>query len=234
MVVVMMIRRIGRMEKQQLSHRVLAGSRLLSVSLIGLWIFIVSIGVAGQSGRKLPDLGDKTNSPAPPAPEPAPTPATRREKTPLVITSHLSDIVFSSSILTREVSDALIERLNEAAVFSVTREQEMNRKEASDRAKGMSDGYVVWFQLETGLDQVGGVGPNNDSQLYVSFIIYKPVTGKVLSQGHVYQRPYGTPGGGPLPSPTGGTQIEYRLRRAGRETAERVLQALGKPPIPGH
>jgi len=221
------------MERQQFSRRALAGSRARSASLVGLWILVVSIAAAGQSGRKLPDWGEKKTSPPPAAPEPTPTPSTRHDKTPLVITSHLADIIGGSSILTREVSDALIERLNEAGVFSVTRDQEMNRKEASDRAKGLSDGFVVWFQLETGLDQVGGVGPNYDSQLYVSYIIYKPVTGKVLSQGHVYQRAY-SPGGGPLPTPTGGTQIEYRLRRAGRETAERVLQALGKPPIPGH
>jgi len=221
------------MKVRHFSSGAVAGSRLLSSSLLGLWILFISLAAAGQSGRKLPDWGDKKTSPPPAAPEPTPTPSARHDKTPLVITSHLADIIGGSTILTSEVSDALIQRLNEAAVFSVTREQEMNRKEASDRAKGMSDGYVVWFQLETSLDQVGGVGPNYDSQLYVSYIIYKPVTGKVLSQGHVYQRAY-SPGGGPLPSPTGGTQIEYRLRRAGRETAERVLQALGKTPIPGH
>jgi hypothetical protein len=151
-----------------------------------------------------------------------------------VVTSHLADIINSSSILMGVVSDALIERLNQASLFSVTREQEMNRKEPSDRAKAMSDGYVVWFQLETDFDQGGGMGPQYASQLYVSFVIYKPGTGKILTQGHVYQRPVGTAGGGPLPGPTGGTQIEYRLQRAGRETAERVLQALGKPVIPGH
>jgi hypothetical protein len=138
-----------------------------------------------------------------------------------------------------DVSDALIDRLNEANLFSVTRESEMNRKEASDRAKSMSDGYVVWFQLESESTQSVGMGPQYDSQLYVNFAIYKSGTGKVLTQGHVYQRPVGMTGGGPLPAPTGGqttggTQIEYRLRRAGRETAERVLAALGKPPIPGH
>src|SRR5262249_26402275 len=151
------------MEKQQFSPRALSGPRVLSALLAGVWILGLSIAVAGQSGRKLPDWGDKKTSPPPAAPEPTPTPPTRPEKTPLVITSHLADIIGSSSILTREVSDALIQRLNEAAVFSVTREREMNRKEASDHAKGMSEGYVVWFQLETGLDQVGGVGTNSDS-----------------------------------------------------------------------
>jgi hypothetical protein len=226
------------MQYLKVSLRSLASSRSAGAALVGLWILIASTGVVAQSGRKLPDWGDKKSSPPPAAPDPTPTPSSRPEKVPIVVTSHLDDIVYGSSILTGDVSDALIQRLNEANLFSVTREQEMNRKEASDRAKGMSDGYVVWFQLESESTQSVGMGPQYDSQLYVNFVIYKPATGKVLTQGHVYQRPVGAVGGGPLPAPTGGstsgTQIEYRLRRAGRETAERVLQALGKPPIPGH
>ena len=212
-------------------------SPLAAAALVGLWILVASSGVLAQSGRKLPDFAGKKSSPPPAAPEPdaAPTSSSRPEKVPIVVTSHLADIIRSSSILNSVVSDALIERLNEGSLFSVTREQEMNRKEASDRAKGMSDGYVVWFELDAENDQPGSIGPQYNSQLYVSFVIYKPGTGKILTQGHVYQRPVGTVGGGPLPTPTGGgTQIEYRMQRAGRETAERVLQALGKPVIPGH
>jgi hypothetical protein len=222
------------MAKFRVSLRSLAGSRLAGAALVGLWLLVVSTGILAQSGRKLPDFGDKKSSPPPAAPEPTPAPTSRAEKTPIVVTAHLADIINSSSILMGVVSDALIERLNQASLFSVTREQEMNRKEASDRAKAMSDGYVVWFQLETDFDQAGGMGPQYASELYVSFVIYKPGTGKILTQGHVYQRPVGTAGGGPLPAPTAGTQIEYRLQRAGRETAERVLQALGKPVVPGH
>jgi hypothetical protein len=224
------------MQKLSISSGSLTVSPLAAAALVGLWILVASTGVLAQSGRKLPDFGDKKSSPPPAAPEPDPaqTSSSRPEKVPIVVTSHLADIISGSSILTGVVSDSLIARLNEASLFSVTREQEMNRKEASDRAKSMSDGYVVWFQLETEFDQAGGMGPQYNSQLYVTFIIYKPGTGKILTQGHVYQRPVGTVGGGPLPAPTGGTQIEYRLQRAGRETAERVLQALGKPVIPGH
>jgi hypothetical protein len=223
------------MVKLRIPLRSLDGWRLAGVAFVGLWILVLSSGVLAQSGRKLPDFGDKKSAPPPAAPEPTPEPTSRPDKTPIVVTSYLADITSGgSSILTRVVSDGLIERLNQSSQFSVTREQEMNRKEASDRAKGMSDGYVVWFQLETDLNRTGGMGPQYDSQLYVSFIIYKPGTGKILTQGHVYQRPVGTAGGGPLPAPTGGTQIEYRMQRAGRETAERVLQALGKPVVPGH
>jgi len=222
------------MIERRFSPSVFAVSLFSSGARIAVCLLLASVAVSAQSGRRLPDFGDNKKSPPPAAPEPAPTPSGRPEKTPLAITPHLADIISSSSILTSVVSDGLIERLNEAAAFSVTREQEMNRKEASDHAKGMSNGYLLWFQLETSLDQVGGIGSNSASQLYVNFIIYKAGTGKVLTQGHVYQRAYGPTSGSPLPAPTGGTQIEYRLRRAGRETAERVLQALGKPSIPGH
>lgn len=224
------------MQAHWVSLRSLAVSRLAAGVLVAFWFMAASTGILAQSGRKLPDFGDKKTSPPAASPEPAQTPApsSRPEKVPIVVTSHLADIIKSSSILMREVSDALIDRLNESSLFSVTREQEMNRKEASDRAKAMSDGYVVWFELEAEVDRPASIGPEYNSQLYVSFVIYKPGTGKILTQGHVYQRPVGTVGGGPLPTPTGGTQIEYRLQRAGRETGERVLQALGKPVIPGH
>lgn len=218
-------------QERSLARAFLSGG-LVNATACALWLAILSGVTCAQSGRRLPDWNEK-KTPPPAAPDPTPTPSSRPDKTPLVVTSHLADIITSSSILTRIVSDALIERLNQDSSFSVTRAGEMNRKEASDHAKSMSKGYVVWFQLETGLDQAG-IGPNAQNQLYVSFIIYRPETGKILSQGHVYQRPYGTPGGGPLPSPTGGTQIEYRLRRAGRETGDRVLQALGKTTAPGH
>jgi hypothetical protein len=221
------------MYQQQFSSRNVRRHRLASVALCGFWILLVSVASLAQSGRRLPDWNDKKTQPPPPAPDLAPEPSSRANKMALVVTGHLADIVSSSSILTTVVSDGLIERLNEGGSFSVTREQDMNRKEASDRAKGMSDGYVIWFQLETGLDQVGA-GPYSQSQLYVSFAIYKSGTGKALTQGHVYQRPYGAGGGGPLPTPTGGTQLEYTLRRAGRETADRVMQALGKVAPPGH
>jgi hypothetical protein len=223
------------MEQPGFSARLSRRVKLADAGLCALWILIISVAAIAQSGRRLPDFGDKKTQPAPSAPEPAPTPPPgNRDKTPLVVTSYLADIITSSSVLTGIVSDGLIERLNEASLYTVTREGEMNRKEASDRAKGMSDGYLVWFQLETGSEPYGGAGANYGSQLYVNFMILKAGTGKILTQGHVYQRATGPVAPGPLPGPTGGTQIEYRLRRAGRETGDRVLQAIGKLAQPGH
>jgi len=221
-----------------MDHRLLPrnrpGSRLISATLSLMWILAISVAVVAQSGRRLPDWGDKKTQPPPAAPDPTPTPSSHTDKIPLITTGHLADIVYSSTILTAVVSDGLIERLNEASLYSVTREPDMNRKEASDRAKGLSNGYVVYFELETGMDEVGAVGTDTMSRLYVNFIVFKPATGKILTQGHVYQRAYGSGGGEPIPSPAGVGQVEYRLRWAGRETGDRVLQALGKSPIPGH
>jgi hypothetical protein len=65
------------MAKFRVSLRSLAGSRLAGVALVGLWILVVSTGILAQSGRKLPDFGDKKSSPPPAAPEPTPAPASR-------------------------------------------------------------------------------------------------------------------------------------------------------------
>jgi hypothetical protein len=60
----------------------------------------------------------------------------------------------------------------------------------------------------------------------VNFIVYKPETGKVQTQGNVYQRRRGV-----LPQYQ---VVEESLREAGREMADRILDSLNilKPSRP--
>ena len=126
------------------------------------------------------------------------------------------------------VIEGFLERMQRSATVKVRAGKDMNRKEASDYAKSSEDNYVVWLQLES--DTASGAGgawedPNN---LYVDYVVFAPGTGKSKTSGHVYQR---TRGAIQMPRTTSGA--EYTLRRAGAETAERVLSSLGQagPPI---
>ena len=203
--------------------------------LLGLLMFgFAASGVKAQSGRKLPDWSKKQ-------PEAAPTPDGKtgagqdnpqpaKQLIPLVVTTFLAEIN-SSSILRNVVADSCLSRLGQASAFAIAREGEMNRKQASDKAKGMAGGYVVWMELDvdTADTDRASMGPVDPGLLYVWFIVYESATGKVKTQGHVYQRPAN---GVLVP----GTQanIDYRLQQMGRETADRIMQAIGVQPPAGH
>jgi hypothetical protein len=111
----------------------------------------------------------------------------------------------------------------------------VNRKEASDAAKKSSDTYVLWFQLrsDAGFNSEPGMTSSEYLRdLYVDYTIFAPATGKQKTMGHVYPRQR-LPGGVGLPAPTATPWgAEYMLRRAGRETADRLLDILGlsRPP----
>jgi hypothetical protein len=80
---------------------------------------------------------------------------------------------------------------------------------------------VVLIQLESDtFDTMGG----NPRSFYVSYVVFAPGTGKVKTQGHIYQGQSRGPVGVPIPRST--ASIEYELRRCGREAADRVLDAL--------
>jgi hypothetical protein len=128
------------------------------------------------------------------------------------------------------VMDGFMERIQTSNAVKARTGRDMNRKEASDYAKSSADTYVVLIQLDvdpaySNRDRMGYVDP---ASLYVDYVVFTPGTGKTKSSGHVYQR-RGVTGGSPLPGPMPRTTAgaEYSLRYAGRETADRVLDALG-------
>jgi hypothetical protein len=211
------------------------GSRCVSLAL--LILCLAPVCVSAQSGRKLPDWTKKK-------PAPAPTPEAERTDTaqsagntqakpglPVVVTSYLPNIN-SSSILTNVVVDACLGRLSQSKLLAPTRGGQMNRKEASDRAKSMASGYVVWMELDADVadPESASVGRMDPSLLYVSFVVFNSGTGKMKSQGHVYQRETYSR----LPGPVGQMGADYQLRQTGRETADRIMQAIEVLLPPGH
>jgi hypothetical protein len=196
-----------------------------------LMLNVISIA-EGQSGRRVPKRPTSPD-PLPPTPsEPPIQPPSQQstsqgEKTriPILVVKYLPNIS-SSNMAGNIVIEGFLERMQAAATVKVRAGKDMNRKEASDYAKSSEDNYVVWLQLESDTASAGGwEDPNN---LYVDYVLFAPGTGKTKTSGHVYQRTRGA-----IQMPRTSSGAEYTLRRAGAETAERVLSSLGQaaPPV---
>ena len=184
-----------------------------------------------QSGRRPPKRPTSPDPLPPKQEEPPIKPSSDQNsgpKIPIKVVWHLS-YVGSSTIYSRTVLEACLERLSQSgSVRATTASDEMNRKQASDLAKGSSDTYVVWFELEVDMAyrDRSGIGSVPPQYLMVRFEVYTPTTGKTKTSGQVYQRPQG-PAGIPIPGPgTSGTAV-YSLGYAGHELADRVLDSLG-------
>jgi hypothetical protein len=199
------------------------------VLCLSLLLLIGSIAT-GQSGRRLPKLPPKPVETTPPK-EPTPEenqPAKPQNKEPLipVIVAHQLPNIMSSHMLTNAVIEGCLERLQKSTGLRAQFGREMNRKEASDLAKASADTYVLWLQLESDsfYSDRSNTGRNDVQSYYVNYVLYTPGTGKNRTQGHVYQRQRGV-----LPIPRGGLAGEYTLKLAGRDLADKVLNALNLP-----
>ncbi|HKP87859.1 MAG TPA: hypothetical protein VJZ26_17285 [Blastocatellia bacterium] len=220
-------------------NKFLAPRRVAGLFLCAILILGGTVSVEGQSGRR-PPKRPTSPDPLPPAPSEPPLaePSTQDKKTatPILLARDLQDVAFSSDIFLNAVVDGFMDRMQKvASVKARPSAKHMNRAEASDAAKGSDDTYVVWCQLRG--DSTGAM--NSDARyaqdLYVEYTLYSPGTGKPKTSGHVYQRSQrGVPFPGPSPTPRTAGSLEYTLRYAGVELAERVLSSLNlasTPPI---
>lgn len=205
--------------------------RPVSLLLLALLLVTAASFARAQSGRRIPKQPTSTERNPPSQPEPPVHESTPAEKVPLLPILAIKNLqtIGSSSILTDIALEGCLEELKQSRAVQVSSGKDKNRKEASDYAKASKDTYVVLIQLETdSVDTVGVMGGNPRS-LYVSYIAFAPGTGKIKTQGHVYQGQSRGPVGIPIPGST--ASIDYELRRCGREAADRVLDALnlGRP-----
>jgi hypothetical protein len=197
--------------------------RSVSFLLFALLLVTAASFAQAQSGRRVPKQPGSTERNSPSQPEPPvqqPTPTETAPRLPILAVKNLQT-VGSSSIFTDIALGGCLEELKQSPAVEVSSGKDKNRKEASDYAKASKDTYVVLIQLESDtFDTMGG----NPRSFYVSYVVFAPGTGKVKTQGHIYQGQSRGPVGVPIPRST--ASIEYELRRCGREAADRVLDAL--------
>jgi len=197
--------------------------------LCALAIFALGREVSAQSGRRRSNEGKSPTTSLPSieseSPSPTPTPKPQPPRTPLLVGyDRLGQSVNIPLYLYDAVVDGFMQRLSDSSDVKITSENNMTRKRAVDRAKADNKTFVVLLALES--EYLGSMGDTNPNNLLVTYIIFTPGTGKVMSQGRVYQR-YGRSILGPTIPAT--SPAEYRLQQAGREAAERVLNDLRVP-----
>lgn len=198
----------------------------LAVSLLLCAFLAAAFTALAQSGRRIPkqpsspDPKPPAESEPPIAPSSSPEPASGL---PILVVKNLATIG-SSSILTSVALDGCLEELKQSRAVQVSSGKDMNRKEATDYAKASKNSYVLLIQLDSETADPGNVTGANPRSLYVSYIVFTPATGKIKTQGRVFQGQSRGPLGVPVPNTTASS--EYELRRCGREVAERVLDAL--------
>jgi hypothetical protein len=190
----------------------------------------VSAGLA-QSGRKLPTWNTPT-----PTPTPTPTDDSTKEKKdekkpklPLIVTKYSSSVSLSSGWTDLTVGSCM-DRLHASSMVTVSHEADMNRKQASDRAKKETEAYVVWMELDSE-SEVSPMGGGNPYRYYLNYVVYTPGTAKIKTSGRVYQSEVRA-NNGPVGPASGPGAAEYRLRLVGEEAADRILSALAIAPIP--
>lgn len=204
-----------------------------AIAVFCLILFLSAIASGAQSGRKIPK---RTEPPKPvqPSTEQEPVkPESEPEKTqksliPMLILRGQS--FNSSSFYVDIVMDGCASRLQKSLALKVTPSRsEVNRKEASDQAKASDELYVLW--IEPNFDRFDMSRDSTYNSVSVDYYLFAPKTGDRKSWGKIYLRPYSptaTPGGVqvPLPVPSGRVPIEYLLKQAGEDVADRVLSAL--------
>lgn len=182
-----------------------------------------------QSGRRPPK---KSDPPAPVQPSSTPEPEIKEAKpeaprTPVLVAKNVwgtgDEITYSYTML--EACAAKLAKSGRLEI-DVSRE-DRNRKDASDYAKNSSKIYVVWMELHfTSRYNRSNTRQGDYDSFYIDYNLYEPGTGKSKTGGRVYQQPYRQGTVGPLPVPGGYVPIEYSVRQAGEDVADRILSAL--------
>ncbi|HET9533709.1 MAG TPA: hypothetical protein VFQ92_25385 [Blastocatellia bacterium] len=214
-----------------LSHRRAIFRSLLTLVLFVFSISTIAVPAGAQSGRKPP----KKSEPSAPVQgaEPEPPPGEPTEKPEAVkLGIHIvrdSPSMRSSEFLSNLVIEAVSERLKQASSLTVGRGKGMNRKEASDHAKRSKTDHVLWVELD--YDSMSMTRSptyrRSGREIYIDYAVFARETGKVMTHGRIYERPLqARVGGVGLPVPTGREPVEYIIRQAGHDVADRVMGAL--------
>jgi hypothetical protein len=120
-----------------------------------------------------------------------------------------------------EAMEACVAELDKSRGLEARGGGGMSRKEAIDRAKKETEAYVLWLDLR--------VEGSREDDISISYTLFTPQTAKVMAFGNVYLSTRRA-GRGPVsvgvPSVGGRMPLQYLMREAGREVAQRVSDKL--------
>jgi len=193
----------------------------LFLLVCALTALLLPNAAGAQSGRKV--------KPAPPTSEPVRPDRPAPRITSLVVCGH--DIsegrkeYYSKNVSTtvKAITDALNER--RGLLLGVLNGGKQTRKEAVARALSEQGAYVLWFGYSIRM-----VGLSDETVEYIDYVVYKPWSAEVLTEGRVYpseQKGFADPRGiMRLPRSRSRPIPSLQLENGGREIAERVRKKL--------
>lgn len=200
-------------------------------------IFLFVAGVSGaQSGRKLPKRDEPPKPVQPPSESEQPikpeseSGKDKAQKSAIPVLILRSNSFNTTAVYVDIVTDGCASRLQKSLALKVNASRtQVNRKEASDQAKASDELYVLWLEADFERYSIERSTAYNNAS--VDYYLFAPKTGDRKTWGKIYLRPY-TPTAGtggarvPLPVPSNNVPVEYLLRQAGEDVADRVLSAL--------
>jgi hypothetical protein len=203
------------------------GRRVCLLTLCAVSLLCLSQAALAQSGRRQ----NKPLSPPTPVATDGENEAKsevkpRAEKPAALATVIVGGDRFGSSAYTisgyiDEAMDSCVAELNKSHGLEARGGGGMSRKEAIDRAKKETEAYVLWLDLR--------VEGSRQDDISVSYTLFMPQTAKVMAFGNVYLSTRRA-GRGPVsvgvPSVGGRMPLQYLMREAGRDVAQRVVDKL--------
>ena len=195
-----------------------------------LAVFIASTAiVAAQSGRR---SGVKPSVPAPP-PVASPTEAPSKPKPParfqllvgIDVPTGFDGVPFRSSDI---ILEECARRLAESKDVTVTPAlQPMTRSEGLKAAKTETVRYVVWLQVRNERADYGADVSAQSAQLYVTYMIYEPGTGKLKGSGRA-QFNAGKVGNVGVSGPSTRRAVfsDYEIKETAKLAADQILDAF--------
>lgn len=190
--------------------------------------------VMSQAGRKLPQ---SKSAPPKSEPTPSPTPEPAKPAKPqftLKVVRDIHQTLYLSFPFPEHMQEWAVGRFRRSPLLSVSAGGQTNHSEAVKLAKGETEAYVVWLQLEE--DPLVKQQPSGRhapaGQDRINFSIMAPVTGKTTYSGVVFlaqsSRGVGVRTTQSLCYP-GIRDDDYLLLEASLEAAARIMEYLKVP-----
>lgn len=192
-----------------------------------LFVFASLIVAQAQSGRR--STGGSTTTTSTPSVTGAKTVEKKPEAEPkvqLLVGINRSGAFTPTPFYVYDtVLDVCTRRLGDADIaFATPAGANMNRSEAAKAAKQEKTRWVVSLELHSFYAEAGRQVKSEQDELYVEYVVFEPVTGKIKRSGrtrqHIYQNKRGEI---TIPPSPGGGYSEYSIKQAALEAADKIL-----------
>lgn len=190
-------------------------------------LVICALSIMAQSGRRV----RKPTVVAPAAtPEASPTPVAKapdKNRLPIVLgvdgrTSFANIPLYLYDSVLKSCAERLSGRSSIRVELS---SRDMNSGEAFKRAKAQTEGYVVLLELRP--DSMRSDSRNEDlSRVFLEYSVFIATTGRQTASGRTYQQVSGYKDVIVGRGSGNSSVVEYRLKEAAREAAERILAVV--------